>query len=62
MLVPSRRVAIHGGGASGALAVVGNVIANPSKGLGDGNCFLVDIESDVISVGHGVFRYSIIVG
>jgi hypothetical protein len=25
--------------------------------VGDGNCFLVDIESDVVSLGHGVFGY-----
>ena len=50
------------GDAAGALAVVGGIIATPSKGVGDGNCFLVDVDSDVVDWLYGVFDYSIDVG
>ncbi len=52
----------HGGDASGALSMVGGVLAPSAKSVGAGNCFLVDIESDVVGVSHGVFRYLFNVG
>jgi hypothetical protein len=47
----------HGGDVPATLTVVGCVLATSCKGVGDGNCFLVDIESDVVGLRRGVFRY-----
>ena len=40
-----------------ALALVGGFLATSGMGVGDGNCFLVDIESDVVVISYDVFRY-----
>jgi len=42
--------------------VIDGILAGSPGGISDGNCFLVDVESDVVGVGHGVFRYDIDVG
>lgn len=42
-----------GGDTSRALAVVGGFSAAPSEGVGDGDCFLVDIESDGVGIARG---------
>ena len=46
--------------AAAAGSVIDRVLAGSPGGVGD--CFLVDIESDVVGFGHGVFRYDINVG
>ena len=47
----------HGGeDTTGALAVVAGISAATGKGVGDGDGFLVDIESDVVCIGHSMFR------
>ncbi len=43
--------------AAAAGAVIGGFLATPAEGVGDGNCFLVDVESDVVNIGYGVSRY-----
>ena len=48
--------------AAAAGSVIDRVLAGSPGGVGDGDCFLVDIESDVVDFGYSVFRYDINVG
>ena len=48
--------------AAAAGSVIDRVLAGSPGGVGDGDCFLVDVESDVVGFGHNVFRYDINVG
>ena len=43
-------------------SVIDGVVAGSPGGVGDGDCFLVDVESDVVAFGHGVSRYYLDVG
>ena len=42
--------------------MIDRVLAGSPGGVGDGDCFLVDVESDVVGFGHDMFRYDINVG
>ena len=48
--------------ATAAGAVIDGVLAGSPGGVGDGDCFLVNVEFDAVDFCHGVFRYDIDVG
>ena len=42
--------------------MIDGVLAGFPGGVGDGDCFLVNVEFDAVDFCHGVFRYDIDVG
>ncbi len=52
----------RGENTAAAGSVIDGVFTGFPGGIGDGDCFLVDVESDVVGFGHGVFRSLLVVG